>query len=69
MIHNGIPANFFRVKCVRFSSRHVWDFRKRNSHFRRFPEDVRTFPKISEDVLTKWFPVPQIQMQMEKRKF
>ena len=36
------------------------------SFFWRFPEDVRTFPKISEDVLTKCFPVPQIQMQTKK---
>ena len=37
--------------------------------FRRFPEDVQTLPKMSEDVLTKWFPEPQIQMQNETRKF
>ena len=61
-----IPANFFRVKCVRFSARHhERDFRKLNSHFRRFPEDIRTLPKMSEDVPTKWFPEPQIQMQNE----
>ena len=53
--------------------RHDHDFRKRNNHFRRvptiFPEHIRTLPKMSEDVLTKWFPVPQIQMQTETRKF
>ena len=34
------------------SSPHDRDFRKRNSHFRGFPEDVRTLPKMSEDVPT-----------------
>ena len=46
----GIPANF---KCARFSSRRDRDSRKRNNHFRGFPEDVRTLPKMSEDVPTK----------------
>ena len=36
----------------------------------QLPEAIRTLPKMSEDVPTKWFPVPQIQiMQTETRKF
>ena len=37
--------------------------------FQLFPKDIQTLPKMSEDVPTKWFPVPQIQMQTETRKF
>ena len=49
-----IPANFFWVKCVRFSSCHNWDFRERPSDFQDFwwsLEDFRTMLKMSEDVL------------------
>ena len=45
---NIIPANFFWVKCVRFSPCHEGDFRKRPGDFRRFrriSEDLRTLPK------------------------
>ena len=37
--------------------------------FRRFPEGVQTLSKMPEDVPTEWFPVLQIQMQTETRKF
>ena len=46
---NIIPANFFWVKCVRFSPCHDGDFRKRPGDFRRFrriSEDIRTLPRI-----------------------
>ena len=52
--HNFIPTNFFWVKCVRFSSIHDRDFRKRPSHFRRFfglpnvTENARRFPMSFE---------------------
>ena len=50
---NIIPANFFWVKCVRFSPCHDRDFRKRPGDFRRFPtnfrisEYFRTLPKVN----------------------
>ena len=49
-VHNSIPANFFWVKCVRFSSRHDRDFRKRNSHFQRVPIISRRHPNVAENV-------------------
>ena len=45
-----IPANFFRVKCVRFSSRHDQDFRNRKDHFRRFPMIYQRRPNVAENI-------------------
>ena len=41
---------FLSQMRVRFSSRHYRDFRKRNSHFRRFPTISRRRPNVSENV-------------------
>ena len=45
-----IPANFFRVKCVTFSAPHEHDFRKLNSHFRRFPTISQRCMNVAENV-------------------
>ena len=45
-----IPANFFWVKCVRFSPCHDRDFRKRPCEFRRFPTTFRRLPNFAENV-------------------
>ena len=50
--HIYIPANFFWVKCVRFSPCHDLDFRKRSSNFQWFSEDFQTLLKMFEDVPT-----------------
>ena len=47
-----IPANFFRVKCVRFSSCLDRDFRKRHRVFRRFPT---TFLRLNFQPLPKMY--------------
>ena len=46
---NIIPANFFWVKCVRFSPCHDRDFRKRPGDFRRFPTNFRRLPNVAEN--------------------
>ena len=44
---NIIPANFFWVKCVRFSPCHDRDFRKRPGDFRRFPKTSERCRKLN----------------------
>ena len=47
-----IPANFSKVKCVRFSIPTLPQFPKKSDDFRRFPkitEGFRRFPSIGED--------------------
>ena len=74
------PARLLTIYLPTFSESNVWDFRlvmtgisenvtATSEDFRWFPEDVQTLPKMSEDDPMKWFPVPQIQMQTETRKF
>ena len=43
---NIIPANFFWVKCVRFSPCRDRDFRKRPGYFQIFPTNFRTLPNV-----------------------
>ena len=42
MSHNTTKISRQRVKCVRFSSRHDWDFVKTSQQFRRFPTLFRS---------------------------
>ena len=47
---HGIPAHFFRVKCVRSSPSHVWDFQKHPSDFRSFLVVFRRLLNTAENV-------------------
>ena len=79
-IHASLKFEELFLHLPTFSESNVWDFhlvmtgiskivKATSKDPRWFPEDTRTLPKMSEDVRTKWFPVPQIQMQTETWKF
>ena len=54
---NIIPANFFWVKCVRFSPCSDRDFRKRTGDFRTFPTNFRRLPNVAEKLnVRRLFP-------------
>ena len=50
LFNNTTPANFFWVKCIRFSPCHDRDFRKRPGDFRRFLTTFLRLPNIAENV-------------------
>ena len=45
-----IPANFFRLKCVRFSSYYYCNFPKCSSGFQTFPKIFGRLSKVAENV-------------------
>ena len=49
-LHNNIPANFFWVKCVRFSPCHDRDFQKHPGDFQRFLTTFRRLQNVSKTV-------------------
>ena len=53
---NIIPANFFWVRCVRFSPCHDWDFWKRPGDFRIFPTNFRRLPNVTENEMSADVP-------------